>query len=81
MPASDNSPRRRGPGSSRPAHRLALAKAVLEQVEDELVVDDCVGIVYPDWIRAVVENNIRVRDAFAEVGLYASSCVSGYLAY
>ncbi|ATR22024.1 Chromosome partitioning protein parA [Roseomonas mucosa] len=25
MPASDTSPRRRGPGSSRPAHRLALA--------------------------------------------------------
>lgn len=48
---------------------FALAEALLEQVEHELVVLHGVEVVDPVWVGAVVEDDVCVRDTFAKVRL------------
>lgn len=60
---------------SRKDDRLADAKAALQQLKDELVVHDRVRVVHPHRVRAVVEHDLRVRDALAKVRLRRSASV------
>lgn len=55
-----------GPGED---DSFTLAEALLEQVEDELVVLHGVQVVDPMWVGAVVEDDVGVRDTFAKVRL------------
>ena len=56
-------------GRPREDNGLALAEALLEQVEDDLVVEHGVGVVDAHGVRAIVEDDVGVGNTLAEVGL------------
>ena len=58
-------------GVARPGEHdgLSYSEALLQDVEDEFVVNHRVRIVDAHWVRTIVECNVRVGNALAEVGL------------
>jgi hypothetical protein len=65
-------PSRRGAGKY---NRLPLSEPFTQQVEHQLVVDDGIRVVHAHRVRAVVEDDGRMGDAFAEVGLKRNGCM------
>ena len=60
-----------GVGGPRKYNGLTLAKSFLEHPKDEFVVYHSINIVQAHRIRSVVIDDISMRDALSEIGLYA----------
>jgi hypothetical protein len=70
----DHTPLPTHSGGTRKDNSLSFSKAIPKKIENELVVNDRVGVVNPIRIRAIVEDDIGVGDTLGEIGLCQILC-------